>query len=265
MNLESIKNFFATIKFDQLLPVLMLLLICIIAARILMRIIGRMLEHSKLNKTMFTFLKTLIRVILYALIILVIAGSLGIDVSSLITVLGVVSLAITLAVQNTLENVVGGVSLLTSHPFRVGDFVQIDSDCGTVEEITMSYTRIETVDGKHVYIPNRDASFARICNFSDNGKRRIDITVSVAYQDSIDKVKEALHAAAEHPKRLTDEPLEVYINSYLDSRVEYILRLWVLSEHYAEVRFAVLEAVKREFDARGITVPCPQMQIHLDK
>ena len=265
MSWKEIKDFFATISIERIFPVLMVLLICIIVARILLRLFSRVLERSKLNRTMFTFLKTLLRIVIYALVILVVAGSLGIDVSSLIAVLSVVSLAVSLAVQNTLENVVGGVSLLSTHPFQIGDFVQIDSESGTVEEITMSYTKIETVDGKHVYIPNRDAAMSRIYNFSDNGKRRIEVTVCASYEDDIDAVKQALLEAGEHPNRLTDEPIEVYVNNYLDYGVEYMLRLWVASSDYAPTRFDVIEAVKRKFDEKGINIPYPQMHVHLKK
>ena len=265
MSWKDIKAFFTTFSVERIVPVLFVLLVCVIVARILLRLFSRALEKSKLNRTMFTFLKTLLRIVIYSLVILVIAGSLGVDVSSLIAVLSVISLAVSLAVQNTLENVVGGVSLLSTHPFQIGDFVQIDSESGTVEEITMSYTKIETVDGKHVYIPNRDAAMSRIYNFSDNGKRRIDVTVCTSYEDDIDAVKEALIEAGEHPNRLQDETIEVYINNYLDYGVEYILRLWVESGNYAQTRFEVIESVKRKFDEKGINIPYPQMHVHLKK
>lgn len=261
MSWEEMKAFFSSLTLSKILPVLLVFLVCVIVTRILLRIILRMLERSKLNRTMFSFLKTTLRIVLYSLVVLITAGSLGIDVSSLIAVLSVISLAVSLAVQGTLENVVGGLSLLTTHPFHVGDFVQIGSDSGTVEEIRMSYTKIETIDGKHVYIPNRDASTARICNYSDNGKRRIDITISASYKDDCAKVKEALLAASEHPNRLEDEPIEAYVNDYLGSGVEYILRFWVNSEVYVTTRFEVLETIKAEFDDRGLTIPFPQMEI----
>lgn len=263
--MKEIKALFSDFSIARILPTLLVVIVCVIAAKVILRLFSRALDRSKLNRTMFTFLKTLMRIVVYSLVILVIAGSIGVDVSSLIAVISVVSLAISLSVQSTLENVVGGLSLLTAHPFRVGDFVQIGAESGTVEEMTMSYTRIETADGKHIYIPNRDAAYARICNFSDNGKRRIDITVSASYADDIDRVKQALVRAGAHKKRMDDTPIEVYVNSYLDSGVEYLLRLWVLSEDYSEVRFDVLESVKREFDAEGITIPFPQMEVRLEK
>ncbi len=265
MSWNDIKSFFSAVSIQQILPFLMIFVFGMILAKVLTKLFDRALEKSSLNRTVFTYLKTLVRIVLYALVILMSAGSLGIDVTSLIAVLSVVSLAVSLAVQSSLENVVGGVSLLATHPFRVGDYVQIGSDSGVIEELTMSYTKIKTFDGKRIYIPNRDAATARICNFTDMGKRRIDITVSASYSDDIDKVKEALFAAGAHPKRLKDEPFQAYLNAYLDSGVEYILRLWVLQEDYSEVRIAVVESVKREFDARGICIPFPQMEVRVEK
>lgn len=263
MSWEEIKQILSSISVKKIIPVALVFVICIIVARLILRLFDRALERSKMNRTMFSFLKTVMRIVIYALVILVVAGSLGIDVSSLVAVLSVVSLAISLAVQNALANVVGGVSLLTTHPFQVGDFVQIGSDNGTVEEISMSYTKILTFDGKHIYIPNSEAASARICNYSDNGKRRVEITVSACYEDRIDAVKEALFAAGAHPKRLQEEPIEVYLNNYLESGVEYLLRLWTTDADYAEVRFEVLENIKHEFDARKINMPFPQMQIRV--
>lgn len=265
MNWKDIKAFFSSVSIQQLLPFLMIFVFGMILAKILIKLFDRALERSSLNRTIFSYLKTLIRIVVYTLVLLMSAGSLGIDVTSLIAVFSVVSLAVSLAVQSTLENVVGGVTLLATHPFRVGDFVQIGSDSGVIEELTMSYTKIKTSDGKRIYIPNRDAASARICNFTDMGKRRIEIVVSASYGDDSEKVRQALLAAGNHLKRLKDEPYEAYLNAYLDSGVEYILRLWVLQENYSEVRFAVLEAVKREFDARGISIPFPQMEVRVDK
>lgn len=261
MTWEKIKAFFSEKTLDKLLPTLIILIVGIIVAKLILRLFDRSVERSKVDRTILTVLKTIMHITIYSVVILVSAGSLGIDVSSLIAVLSVVSLAITLAVQNTLGNLVGGVTLLVTRPFSVGDTVQIGSDCGMVEEITMSYTRIETADGKHIYIPNSDAASARICNFSDNGKRRVDILVSAAYEDDIDAVKQALLAAGDHPKRLKEELIEAYVNNYLDSGIEYLLRLWVNDEDYSKVRFAVTEQIKREFDARGLSMPYPQVEV----
>ncbi len=247
------------------MPAIGILLAGLIVAKLLLRVFDKLLQKSKLNRSGFSFVKTLMRILLYAIAVLIAASFLGIDVSSLIAVLSVVSLAVSLAVQNTLANVVGSISILTTQPFEVGDYVQIGSDSGTVEEISMSYTRLLTPDGITVFIPNSDASTARICNYSFAGKRRIELCFTAAYEDEIDKVKAAILKAASHPKLLSDPEPTVVLQAYLDSSVEYLFRGWTEAENFSEVKFFINEAVKKEFDKQKISIPYPQMDVHLQK
>lgn len=261
--MNRITEYIKDLRFERLLSVAFILIVGFLAAKLLLRLFDRGLRHSKLNKSMFSFLKALMRILLYAIVLLIAASFLGIDVSSLVAVLSVVSLAVSLAVQNTLANVVGSVSLLTTQPFQVGDFVQIGTDSGTVQEISMSYTRMLTTDGKTIYIPNCDAAAARICNYSVEGKRRVELCFTAGYNDDIDKVKAAILTAAKHPKRLPDTPPQVFLNRYLDSAIEYQLFVWTKTEDFFEVKTAVNEAVKKEFDRQGISIPFPQMDVHV--
>ena len=265
MTWEEIKSFFISLSWKKILPVVLILVVGIIVVKLLLKLFDRALNRSKLDKTMFTFLKAVMRVLLYAIVLLIAAGSLGIDVTSLVAVLSVVSLAISLAVQNVLTNLVGGVTLLASHPFRVGDSVQIGSDCGEVKEIGLHYTKITTFNGELIYIPNSEVVSSRICNYSVEGKRRVQLTVSASYDADIDRVKEALLEAAKHPKALEEPVTEVFVSEYADSSVNYLLNVWVKAEDYAEVKFAVTEEIKRKFDEQGISIPYPQMDVHLAK
>ena len=263
MNWEAVRSFFASLTLQKLLPVLLILVVGFLLVKLLLKLFDRALNRSKLDRTMFTFIKTVMRILLYLLLLLIAAGSLGVDVTSLVAVLSVVSLAISLAVQNALANVVGSITLLTTHPFRVGDFVEIGAENGTVEEITLSYTKIVTPDARRVYIPNSDAASARICNYSVEGKRRVDLYVSASYQDDIDHVKAVILKAAQHPKILPQTEPVVYLSECKDSSVCYFLQLWVASGDYFDVKFAVTEAIKRSFDEEGITIPVPQMDVHV--
>mgnify|MGYP000706602219 CR=1 FL=1 len=206
MDLASIKKFFASLTLQKLVPVILIVVIGLLLVKLLLKLFDRVLERSRLERTMFSFLRAVMRALLYTILVLVAASSLGVDVTSLVAILSVVSLAISLAVQNALSNVVGSVTLLTTHPFHVGDFVEIGSDSGTVEEISVSYTKLATVDGKRIYIPNSDAASARICNYSVEGRRRVDLYIGVSYDAPAEKVREALLAAAQHPKALQDPP-----------------------------------------------------------
>ena len=259
MDLASVKKFFASLTLQKLVPVILIVVIGLLLVKLLLKLFDRVLERSRLERTMFSFLRAVMRALLYTILVLVAASSLGVDVTSLVAILSVVSLAISLAVQNALSNVVGSVTLLTTHPFHVGDFVEIGSDSGTVEEISVSYTKLATVD-----IPNSDAASARICNYSVEGRRRVDLYIGVSYDAPAEKVREALLAAAQHPKALQDPAPLVVLNNYQDSSIQYLLMLWTASGDYLDVRFAVNEAVKRELDARGIAIPYPQLDVHFE-
>ena len=261
--MDKLKDYLGNISLNRLFPTLAVLLIGIAAAKLLLKLFDRALSKSKLNKTMFSFVKALMRILLYSIVLLMAASRLGIDVTSLVALLSVVSLAVSLAVQNTLSNVVGSISLLATQPFHVGDFVQIGSESGTVEEIGMSYTRLLTTDGRTVYIPNSDAASSRICNYSVAGRRRVELSFTAAYENDIELVKAAIFKAAQQPGVLQEPAPSVFLNAYLDSAIEYCLYVWVNTPDYFEVKHKINEAIKKEFDEQGISIPFPQMDVHL--
>lgn len=263
--MDKIKEYIGMVNVERILPAVLILVAGFLIVRLLLRLFDRALTKSKLDRTMFSFVKTVMRIILYALVVLVAAGWLGIDVTSLIAVLSVVSLAISLSVQNALTNVVGSISLLATQPFRAGDFVEIGGESGTVQEITMNYTRLLTTDGRTIYIPNSDAATARICNYSVEGRRRVELLFTAAYSDDIDEVKAAILRAAQHPKLMTDPAPSVILNAYLDSAVEYKFLGWTVTGDFFEVKNYINEQVKREFDKSKISIPFPQMDVHVQK
>lgn len=263
--MDVIKEYLGMISLERILPAILILVLGVLVVKLMLRVFDRALMKSKLNKTMFSFVKAVMRILLYALVLLIAASCLGIDVTSLIAVLSVVSLAVSLSVQNALTNVVGSISLLATQPFHVGDFVDIGGDSGTVQEITMNYTRLLTTDGRTIYIPNSDAASARICNFSVEGRRRVELCFTAAYGDDIDKVKAAIFRAAQHPKLLSDPEPAVILNAYLDSAIEYKFLGWTAADDFLEVKNFINENVKREFDKANISIPFPQMDVHLAK
>ena len=263
MNWDKIKEFFTSLTLEKVLPGLLILVVGVIIVKLILRLVNRALDRSHLDKTAFTIVKAVIKVGLYLLVILIAAGSLGIDVTSLIALLSVVSLAVSLAVQNVLSNVVGGVTLLGSDPFHVGDYVVIGSDSGIVKEVGLQYTKLQGFNGEVVYIPNSEVVSSRVCNYTVEGKRRVELKFSADYDSSIDLVKETILAAASHPKILQDPAPEVVVSEYAASSVDYLLRVWVKAEDFGEVKFFIMEQAKRNFDAAGISIPYPQMDVHL--
>ncbi|MBQ8586511.1 MAG: mechanosensitive ion channel [Oscillospiraceae bacterium] len=263
MNWDKIKAFFTSLTLEKILPGLLILVVGIIVVRLILRLLNRALDRSHLDKTAFTIVKAVVKVGLYLLVILIAAGSLGIDVTSLIALLSVVSLAVSLAVQNVLSNVVGGVTLLGSDPFHVGDYVMIGADSGIVKEIGLQYTKIQGFNGEVIYIPNSEVVSSRVCNYTVEGKRRVELKFSADYDSSMDLVKETILASAQHPKILQEPAPEVVVSEYAASSVDYLLRVWVKAEDFGEVKFYVMEQAKRNFDAAGISIPYPQMDVHL--
>lgn len=261
MSWEEIKSFIGSLTLERLLPAVLIVVVGFLAVKLLLRLFERGLKRSKLDPTMFGLLRTVLRILLYSLVVLIALSSLGVDVTSLIALLSVLSLAVSLAVQNALANFFGSVTLLATHPFRVGDYIEIGSDSGTVEEIGISYTKIMTADGKRIYIPNSDAASARICNYTAEGKRRVDVTVSASYEDKPERVKAALLAAVPRESVLPNTEPEARLNAYADSGIEYVLRFWTKETDYWDARYAAMEAVKEEFDRAGLSIPFPQVQV----
>ena len=192
------------------------------------------------------------------------AGSLGIDVTSIIALLSVAGLAVSLALQNTLSNLAGGITLLASKPFTVGDYVEIGSVSGTVSLVGLAYTTLVTVENKEIYIPNSQLSSATIINYTRLGRRRMEITVSASYDAPTEAVKAALsEAVAQFPQILPDPAPEIRLSGYGASGIDYLLRAWTSSGDYWDVYYRLLEAIRPAFARHGVEMPYSQLDVHL--
>lgn len=261
---RAVKGFFDSLTIEKVIPPAVVLVVGLLAVRLLLRLFDRALERSRLERTAYAMLRSGMKALLYFILMLVVVGQMGVDVSSLIAVLSVVSLALSLAVQGALTNIVGGVTLLTTHPFKAGDYVEIGDQSGTVLEVGVTYTRLQTPDNKTVSIPNSAAASAQITNFSAAGTRRVDITVSASYDSPAAAVKEALLRAADVPFALPDPPAFVGVREYGDSAIVYILQVWTGAADYWPAFYTINEAVGREFARAGIEMTYPHLNVHLD-
>lgn len=260
---DKIKSYLTAASFEKLLPALLALVLGIIAVKILCRLFDRILAKSRLEKSLHSFLRSGFHITLYIIVILIVAGTLGFNVSSLVALLSVVSLAFSLAVQGTLSNIAGGIQLLTAHPFRVGDFVQVGDMSGTVKEIRMSYTVLLTIDNSELFLPNSDVSAARITNFTAAGKRRVDLTFNVSYNADHAAVKAALLECAALPQVLPEPAVFAAVSAYRDSTVEYVLRAWCKTEDYWTVYFALQERAQGLLQAHGAELSYPHLNVHM--
>lgn len=262
---QAVKGFFDSLTLEKAIPPLVLLLVGLMAVRLLLRLFDRALERSRLERAAYAMLRSVMKVLLYFILLLLVAAQLGVDVSSLVAILSVISLALSLAVQGALTNVVGGFTLLTTRPFKAGDFVELGDQSGTVLEVNVTYTKLQTPDNKIVSIPNSTAASARITNFSAAGTRRVDLTVSASYDSPVESVKAALLRAANSPTSLfTPEPF-AGVKEYGDSAITYVLQVWSSASDYWTTYFAVNEAISREFAQDGIEMTYPHLNVHLDR
>lgn len=246
-----------------ILNALVTLVVGMLAIRLVMTVIGKALVHSKLEKAAHNLILNIIQVALYVLLFLSVAPALGIDVTGVVAMASVLTLAISLGLQNVLTNVIGGFTILSTHPFRSGDFVDIGGQAGTVSEINMTYTVLLTPDNKMVSIPNSTVSSAQITNYSSSGTRRVDIDVSASYDSDPEKVIAALIEAGTVEKALKDPAPFAALTSYGESTVNYTLRVWVNSADYWDVFFQVNQRVIGSFKANNIEMSYPHVNVHM--
>ena len=264
--LEKIKEWLASqggALFGDLASALIIGVIGLLAIRIIVTLVKRTLAKTKLEKAAHSLIISLVRVALYLLLGLSVASALGIDVTGIVALASVLTLAVSLALQNMLGNVIGGFTLLTTHSFASGDFVEIAGQSGTVEEINMTYTKLATPDNKLVSIPNSAVVAAQIVNYSASETRRVDVTVSASYEAPTQKVIDALIQAGTVDKVLLDPAPMAMIANYGESAITYYLRVWVKSADYWDVYFAVNQNVKNTFDEQGIPMTYPHLNVHL--
>ena len=233
--------------------------------RIVMNMLVKLLEKSKLEKAAHSLIKTLAKTVMIVLLGLSIAHSIGIDVTGIVALASVLTLAVSLALQNLLANVIGGFTLLYTHPFKSGDYVEIAGQAGTVAEIGMSYTKLATPDCKVISIPNSAVIAAQIVNYSTADTRRVDINVTASYDAPAQKVIETLLATADHKAILPDPAPFAALTGYGDSAISYTLRFWVKNADYWDAYFYVNQNIKTAFDENGIEMTYPHLNVHLDK
>ena len=250
---------------DNLLPAIVLLVMGILAIRIVVKLVTTTLEKTKLEKAAHSLILSVVRVSAYVLLGLMVATKLGIDVTSIVALASVLTLAVSLALQNMLANVIGGFTILTTQPFHSGDYVEIAGVGGTVQEINMTYTKLTTPDQKLISIPNSSVIASQITNYSACDTRRVEINVSASYDAPVQKVIDALVLAGTEDNVLLNPAPFAAVMSYGDSAINYSLRIWVKNADYWDVYFTVNQKIKKIFDEQGIEMTYPHLNVHLDK
>lgn len=230
------------------------------------RFAGRSFERAGVEAGASKFLKSLIEVCLYGILVFMIAGQLGLNTASLVTILGTASLALSLSLQGTLQNFAGGVLLLLVKPFKVGEYIICPEGEGTVSMIGLVYTTLLTADNKRITIPNGSLANSTVTDVTAMEKRRLDLLVGIGYQADIKAAKEILERSfREHPLICKEEDITVFVDSLGDSAVTLGVRGWTAPGDYWKAKWDLLETIKLSFDEAGIEIPLSQVDVHIVK
>lgn len=257
--LASLKKFAA----GKFMPAIIMLVIGIFAIRIILRIVKNIFNKTKLEPALSKLLLGVARPVLYILLGLIVATGLGIDVTSIVALASVLTLAISLSLQSALTNIFGGFTLLYTKPFTTGDFVEIAGQCGTVKEVGLAYTRLVSSDNKLISIPNSAVVGAEIVNYTAAGTRRLDITVSASYDARPGDVIAALLAAAQIPQVLAEPAPAAAVTVYGDSSVTYTLLVWTQCSDFWSAKCQILNSLQGIFAERGIEMSYPHVNVHM--
>jgi len=230
------------------------------------RLICKGLEYRGIDGAVSSFFR---QISYYGLLIVVVVaalGQLGVQTASFVAVIGAAGLAIGLALQGSLSNFAAGVLLILFRPFRAGDYIEAAGTAGVVKEISIFSTTFMTPDNKTITVPNGGILGGNIINYSLQTERRIDLEIGVSYSSDVDLVKRELLAVAQADERvLKDKEITVGIMTFADSSINFVLRPWVKTSDFWPVRYSLMENIKKRFDAAGIEIPFPQMDVHVQK
>ncbi len=252
------------VSLETLLTSALTLLVCLLATRLLLKLLRKLLERSKLDERVRKYLLSGSKLLCYAVTAVIVAESLGFKMGSMVALLSVGSLGVTLAAEDILGNVAGGLVILSSRPFSIGDYVEVSGTAGTVEEIALNHTKLVTPDGLMVLLPNKELASSQLTNYTVLGRRRISQSVSASYDAPTDTVKAACRLALERTDGLLEDPAPaVWLTEYGDSAITYTVYAWVTPEQYLETRLILGENLRSAFAEYGVEMTYNHLNVHL--
>ncbi|MDY6165667.1 MAG: small-conductance mechanosensitive channel MscS, partial [Escherichia coli] len=250
----------------NIVAALAIIIVGLIIARMISNAVNRLMISRKIDATVADFLSALVRYGIIAFTLIAALGRVGVQTASVIAVLGAAGLAVGLALQGSLSNLAAGVLLVMFRPFRAGEYVDLGGVAGTVLSVQIFSTTMRTADGKIIVIPNGKIIAGNIINFSREPVRRNEFIIGVAYDSDIDQVKQILTDIIQSEDRiLKDREMTVRLNELGASSINFVVRVWSNSGDLQNVYWDVLERIKREFDAAGISFPYPQMDVNFKR
>ncbi len=235
-----------------------------IVIRVLVSGMQKGMQRHGVERSLQSFVTNIVRIVLLIVVILMALGTLGVQTTSFVAILGAAGLAIGLALQGSLSNFAAGVLIVFFRPYKSGDYIEAAGVSGTVEEVQILTTILNTPDNKRVIVPNGQVMGDVITNYSANDTRRVDLVFGVGYGDDLDKVKKTLQDVVAADERVLADPAPtIAVLELADSSVNFVCRPWVKTDDYWNVWFDMTETVKKRFDEEGISIPFPQRDVHL--
>ena len=266
MKLEEILNYsVGSFTVGKLLAAVVTFVVLYIISKLLYSLIGKLIERTSLDGTLKKYFRLAVKLVMYFIIAVVVVETLGISPTSFIAAFSVLGLAASLAVQSTLSNVASGIMVMVSKPFKRGDFIEVDSESGTVASISLIHTKLLTIDNKKVYIPNSKISDSKIINYTSQENRRVDLEICASYDAPINTVREALIKAVEASEYFIDTPEKPFaaVLSYDESSIRYVVRAWTRTKDYWQAYFALTENIKYEFDRAKVEMTYNHINVHM--
>ncbi|WP_297214458.1 mechanosensitive ion channel family protein [uncultured Flavonifractor sp.] len=262
--LQSVSGFFNDLNLQKILTIALLFIGCMVVMKVILKLVDRAFFRLEVEKSLHTFIHAALRVILWLLTVCIVLDYMGVPMTSLVALLGVLGLAVSLAIQGTLSNLAGGLQILVSKPFKAGDYVEAGGVGGTVKEVGLAYTKLATVDNKVISVPNGQISGEKITNYSTAEQRRVDLVFGVSYHAPPERVIACIRdVIAAHPKALPQPEPFVRMSALKDSAIEYTLRVWCANGDYWDLYFDLLEQIKAAFDRCGIEIPYNQLDVRI--
>lgn len=258
--LQALLNFL-----PHLFIALVILAVGFLAAKLITKPVKSMLSRTRLDNVAIRYLVRMLKISIWVLALMMALDTIGVPVTSLLTLLAAVGAAVALAIKDNLANFASGVVLLFTKPFKAGDFIEVDGESGVIREIEIMHTYLDTPGNTRIAIPNTKMMTATITNYSAHELRRQDLCFSIGYEDDLEAARALLLELVQaHPLvlREPEEPV-VYVKEHADSAIVLLLRVWSKNEDYWPLQFDLQEKVKLLFDAHGITIPYPQMDVHV--
>jgi small conductance mechanosensitive channel len=235
-------------------------------ANLVLKAITGMMVKARVEPILTDFVSTVLRALLMVLVVVISLSQLGLDTTSLITLLGAAGLAVGLALKDSLSHFAAGVMLIVFRPFKLGDYVEVGGVAGSVNKITIFSTRLKTPDNRVVTVPNANVFGNTMVNYSEEPTRRLDMVVGISYGSDLLLAKKIMTEMLGNDERILKDPaFTVAVSELADSSVNFVVRPWVKAADYWVVKWELTEAIKLRFDAEGIEIPFPQMDVHLNK